>query len=113
MNKYPVIKSVITSLLLLLFAFSIMPKKTLHDWLVDHKDQSGMHVKAGEALLNKTGFNCNCESLVAESPFTATSDPIIIQVISLVLPEHICGKLPALYSCTYFFFEHRGPPVTV
>ncbi|MFT3825572.1 MAG: hypothetical protein QM731_16755 [Chitinophagaceae bacterium] len=112
MTKHPIIRSVIAGLMLLLFAFSITPKKTLHDWLVDHKDQSSMHVKTGEALVGKTGFNCNCESLVAESPFTATTAFVKVQAISVLLPEQPCSKLPALYSETYFFFEHRGPPAT-
>ncbi len=54
-------------LLLLLFALSITPKKTLHDWLVHHQDETSYQQQATPSIV-KSGFHCDTDNNVAESP---------------------------------------------
>ena len=92
----------------MLFAFSITPKKTLHDWIVSHTDGVST-AKSDAAQVTKAGFNCNYQNLVAESPFTADS-----QYVDLTLPRAYVILSDALSSQIYatdlFFHSLRGPP---
>ena len=96
-------------ILLVLFAFSIMPKKMLHDWIVSHTDGVAAVGKSAMAQVGKAGFNCDCKNLVAESPFTADN-----QSIDLVLPldyHPMPGAfLCKVYTASLFFYSLRGPP---
>lgn len=94
--------------LLVLFAFSITPRKTLHDWIVSHTD--GVTIgKSDIAQLSKAGFNCTAQNLVAESPFTSGQS-----VIDLSFHQDY-ATLPYAYlfavdAPAVFFYSLRGPP---
>jgi len=109
--KNPVIRFLSAALLLVLFAFSITPKKSLHDVLTNHKDQTHKAAAAGTHELSKAGFNCKCDNLVAESPFTPHQ-----QTVELFIPQYFSTATSSLahhyYFSSFFFFEHRGPPAS-
>ncbi len=63
------LRSFSAGLLLLLFTFSITPRKDLHDFLANHRDTPVKAGFPGTTRLNAAGFHCNCETLVVESPF--------------------------------------------
>lgn len=107
--KHPIVKRLLSGILLVLFALSITPKKTLHDWIVNHKDGVTHTVASDIAQLSKDGFNCDCQSLVTESPFTADYQSVDI-IASQSFIEHPAIQLHQVYTSTCFFFEHRGPP---
>jgi hypothetical protein len=109
--QHPILKRSLTGILLLLFAFSIMPKRILHDWLVSHTDGITVVTGKGHAVqLSKAGFNCNCQNLVAESPFTANSQSFDIPPLFIYVSEP--GAFPCqVYKATLFFSHLRGPPV--
>jgi hypothetical protein len=107
------IQRLLSSFLLVLFAFSITPKKVLHDLVANHRDT---HSKAwsdnSTTKIVKAGFNCNTEDLVVESPFIENScstelpEPPTLSLIFSERPE----------NCYYFhqlFAELRGPPATI
>lgn len=105
---HSILRRSLSGILLVLFAFSITPKKTLHDWIVSHTDGAGT-AKSDAAQVTKAGFNCNYQNLVAESPFTADS-----QYIDLTLPREYAILSAVLSSRVYatdlFFHSLRGPP---
>lgn len=104
-----ILRRFLAGFLLLLFAFSITPKKVLHDWMVSHTDGLGAAPQSELVQVSKAGFNCDCQQLVAESPFLSDS-----QAIDLNLSREYF-TVPRAYYCpvhTIAFFSHslRGPP---
>jgi hypothetical protein len=93
----------------LLFAFSITPRKTLHDLFVSHTDGTPVGVKNGEAQLSTAGFYCDTQSLVAESAFTATHGFAVVTPF-VVFSQPSTVHLYQVHRLTHFFFSLRGPP---
>lgn len=102
----------ISLMLLVLFALSITPKKTLHDLLVHHQDDL-VNFHQQEPTVSQSGYHCDTENWVAESPFTGEQQaslltqplPVFIQVNDAVNAS--LHSLPILYAAL------RGPPATV
>jgi len=109
-GKTPFIRYSLAGFLLVLFAFSITPKKTLHDIITHHTDQKAVDAYAGTDQLHKAGFNCKCETLVAESPFTSTDNSYEFSCSTQYVAQHIALHHHYHYSA-HFFFTLRGPPV--
>jgi hypothetical protein len=103
------IRQILAGFLLLVFSFSITPKKFLHDAFANHKDKAAIVTSGDTPQLSNTGFICKCDNLVAESPFT---DEIVyfdftpVQLFSVQKD----ATLYHFYSSAFFFFELRGPP---
>jgi hypothetical protein len=108
--KNPIIRSVLAGVFLMLFAFSITPKKSLHDLITNHKDQTYNPCKEGIGEVSKAGFNCKCDNLVAESPFTQQLSVIELPVLLPASAQYVIRYHHYDYSDN-FFFELRGPPV--
>jgi hypothetical protein len=106
---HPILRRSLAGVLLVLFAFSIMPRKALHDWIVSHTDGVTAVAKSETVQVGKAGFNCAIQNLVAESPFTADG-----QSIDFVLPlvhHAMPGSLPSqIVASSLFFYSLRGPP---
>jgi hypothetical protein len=94
--------------MLLLFAFSTMPKKYLHDLVADHKDFYSFQ-SADEATVYQTGFNCHCDDVVVSTPFVEASFTFNVAALP-------CYKAPAFSSYNFYFLnscstkDSRGPP---
>jgi hypothetical protein len=104
------IRSFFGWLLLVLFTFSITPRQLLHDVISDHTDLSASTSHGKHNTVSKTGFNCDCLNLVAESPFTA--DESTVENISsqpctgfIVPSDHNVSHKAATLSTL------RGPPI--
>jgi hypothetical protein len=95
--------------MLVLFAFSITPKKALHDVLTNHRDRHYQQNASGDDQLTRAGFNCKCDNLVAESPFTGHDNRFELTVPRF-FPDQKDAVLYNYYSTPHFFFELRGPP---
>jgi hypothetical protein len=96
--------------MLLVFAFSITPTIVFHNWLADHTDTVKKITDTKGDQIGKKTFNCHCDNIVAESPFTEPGKTIIAparQVFSLLKAE----KHVQLTSLPHHFFLLRGPPV--
>jgi hypothetical protein len=107
--QHSILRRSLAGILLMLFAFSIMPKKILHDWIVSHTDGVSATAKSEVAQVGKAGFNCNCQNLVAESPFTADNQCIdfALHLSHATRP----GTSPSqVYTADLFFYSLRGPP---
>lgn len=96
--------------MLVVFAFSITPTIVFHNWLANHTDTCKKTTDTKGQQLGKQTFNCHCDHIVAESPFTepaifSSSAPcqhfITTEAVAIV-------QLPSLPA---IFYSLRGPPV--
>jgi len=105
-----IIRSCCACLLVCLFAFSITPRKLVHDLIANHKDGGGKLVTGAGDQLSTSTYHCSTDDLVVESPFVFTEISVpVASVISFppeftsILPEHrSIGAMPAGFL--------RGPP---
>lgn len=97
--------------MLLLFAFSITPKIALHTIFANHKDAPATAGKGETKQLYPSGFRCDCDNLVVESPFVYAGS-----TIQLVVPFSFVLRQDAIadhfYASDNFVFGLRGPPLT-
>lgn len=112
LSRHIIIRKVLAVFVLLLFAFCITPKMLLHDLIADHKDTPFTSSNSSNQQFEYSGFRCNCDNLVVESPFVYyhISQEIIHPEFR---PDHsdFFSSNP-LVSCA-FYFELRGPPYRV
>lgn len=98
--------------MLVLFAFSITPKKTLHDLVADHKDTPVKTSDSKSPQFDVSGFRCNCDNLVVESPFLDQGPKVEIFISSfyLTLPVGMVNHLRVVHL---YYTTLRGPPFIV
>ncbi len=106
----PAIKKIVAVCMLIVFAFSITPTIALHNWLANHTDTCKKITDKNTEQLSKKTFNCHCDNIVAESPFTETEifknlSPIQIFVLATNI------NIVQLPSSPTIFYSLRGPPV--
>lgn len=77
--------------------------------MVSHTDGVSAIVKSEVAQVGKAGFNCDCQHLVAESPFTADSQYIDLTLLQdyTTAPSAFYGEVHAI---ALFSHSLRGPP---
>jgi hypothetical protein len=98
-------------MVLLLFIFSITPKKYLHDLIADHVD--AVFARGADApAIKKAEFNCHYDHLVTESPFTPLenihSKLLLIHGTTVVIPLYEDVSLGSKK-----LKENKGPPAFV
>lgn len=102
------IQRILAFVMLLIFMFSITPKKYLHDLVADHTDFYGVSLK-GKVTLSQSGFNCHTEDLVVSTPFIeSTSCPNFS--IDPLYKESPYTDLLFQYSQSFITKDSRGPP---
>jgi len=107
------IKRFLSGFLIIVFALSITPKKYLHDMFAKHID--GRYEKNNKNnqsyQLTSSGFNCNCDNLVAESSFVTDQQLFSFQLFKFFFSHHTrdisFSSVPGIYSSL------RGPPVNI
>jgi hypothetical protein len=110
MRKNNVIRSVLATLMLAVFAFSVTPKILLHNLVADHKDTPIKSNYSNQEQFSKAGFNCNCDNLVVESPFVNDFIPVDLSIAKQFAKQQTFFRDNS-NSLHYFYFELRGPPV--
>jgi len=109
--KQSFIRKIASAFLLLVFAFSITPVVVFHNWLASHTDS---YRKAADSKtpqqLGKQTFNCHCDHVVAESPFTETV------ILTSAAPAQQFADVIAVDIIQFpaspgIFYSLRGPPV--
>ena len=96
--------------MLIVFAFSITPTIVFHNWVANHTDTFKKSADTKAHQVGKQTFNCHCDNIVAESPFTEPETFISltpIQIFSVATTVDIV-QLP---SSPDIFYSLRGPPV--
>jgi len=95
--------------MLVIFVFGITPKRFLHNIFAKHIDNSLQSNTDKPFQLNKSGFNCDCDNLVAESTFLND-----LQVFAFPLSFSYSSysiKDISFTSATKVYSLLRGPPV--
>ncbi|MES1220688.1 MAG: hypothetical protein ABUT20_34630 [Bacteroidota bacterium] len=98
-------------LMLLVFAFSVTPKQWLHDLVTHHKDSPSISFN-GDQSISASGFHCNCDNIVVQSPFLSfdvTNDLIHPEFFE----QHQITTLSNFISSYHYNFSLRGPPSLV
>jgi len=98
--------------MLIIFGFSITPKIILHNIVADHKDTPFQSSHNSSAQLFAAGFNCNCDNLVVESPFTNDFNPLQLKA-AIFFKLHFADVITDFYSQHHFYSELRGPPAGI
>ena len=96
--------------MLIVFAVSITPAIIFHDLFANHTDSVARKANPNQEQVGKKLFNCHCDNIVAESPFTETA---------LFNMQHakqffaiVNTNQPVQFSSTqHFSYSLRGPPV--
>lgn len=95
--------------MLIAFAFSITPTIVFHNWLANHTDTYKKATNTKGQQFGKQTFNCHCDNIVAESPFTEPeifTSSVPAQIFAAVTTVDIV-QLP---SSSTIFYSLRGPP---
>ncbi len=96
--------------MLCVFALSIAPTIFLHNQFATHTDAIEKSIGTNEQHIGNDLFNCQCDDLVAESPFTETD---IFQLVPssqiLLVPDQ--QLQPAALHRQTIFHSLRGPPL--
>ncbi len=111
MRKYPIIRYFLAGFFLLLFAFSITPRLTLHNIVANHKEGRTDKIlhNSSQDQLSKTTINCLCDNLVAESPFVGDAINDSHTVLSLFHTHQV--RLVSFHEFSaQFSYSLRGPP---
>jgi hypothetical protein len=107
--KNQTIKKIAAAVMLMLFAFSITPTIVFHNWLAGHTDTVKKSAETKGEQFGKHTFNCHCDHVVAESPFTEPDKTLITypaEAFSLFKAE-----LQVQYiSSPCIHYSLRGPP---
>ena len=111
LNNSITIRKIIAGLLLVLFAFGMTPKITLHDLVATHTDSriKKKNTDPTSSQIAKSTFNCQCDNLVSESPFE-TIPLAVTHAAELIYSTFQANNGAATYSTTLFLFGFRGPP---
>jgi hypothetical protein len=107
-----VIHRLLAGWLLLLFAFSITPKKFLHNLVANHQDATAMNFpreNTGASQLSKAGYHCPCEQLVVQTPFVYQSATINYAIVP-VFVVYQDQQFVSTYSTAPDVSFLRGPP---
>ncbi|MEO6289464.1 MAG: hypothetical protein ABIO76_06065 [Ginsengibacter sp.] len=96
--------------LMVVFALSITPTKVLHSFFADHTDASlNKTYSSKNPGLSVAGFNCQCNNLVVESPFTIQYFVAATDIFE-IYDFNKQAFAPDFNCADHFFFELRGPP---
>lgn len=97
----------------MLFAFTITPKRILHNLVANHKDgrANASLPDANTTNLTKASFNCQCDNPITESPFVSINPSPGISCrtpFAIYLNRYVHLH----YTSDLIFFGLRGPPVS-
>lgn len=109
MFRNKIILSLSAVFVIVMLLFSITPKRFLHDLIADHKDTVTTAVNDGKDHIDHHGFRCNCDNLVATSPFISQDimeEPVMPTNENSVLTTYTSGSKAAIF----YHFSLRGPP---
>jgi hypothetical protein len=104
------LRSFFALFLLLVFGFSMLPKKAVHDLFARHKDRNLPIHDYQSRQFTWAGFNCNCDNLVVESPFIPNHFYPVVSFFATSSFEH-AEPLVRLKSLCDQDVNLRGPPM--
>lgn len=109
MYKLRIIQKIVAAFMVVVFAISITPTIVFHNWLADHTDTVKKIVPVKGDQLGKQSFNCHCDHIVAESPFTEPGKTIITYPSQPFSSVKVDLQVRFI-SSEQFLYSLRGPP---
>ncbi|MBV9986121.1 MAG: hypothetical protein JO301_00460 [Chitinophagaceae bacterium] len=108
--RIPVIRSFVAAFVFAVFAFSITPKRWLHNVVATHRDGRADRSPASDKdQLSRATINCPCDNFIAEAPFLH-QDNVIAVVKSFICLDHQAVPGTGFISSYLFCSGLRGPP---
>ncbi|CAN5902032.1 hypothetical protein BH11BAC4_BH11BAC4_00670 [soil metagenome] len=109
-RQHIILKNLAGVFILCTFLLSITPKQVVHSLAANHRDQpSKKNVDKSKIQFTGFGYNCDCDSIVATSPFTENT--LLLEITPLVhLAVYKETTTVSLSSNDHFYFTLRGPP---
>ena len=111
LHSHVFIKRFVALFLLGVFTLAITPKKTLHGLLANHTDSATKSNDGKELQLSKSGFNCKCDNLVAESTFVSDQHVFSFPLFTF-FSAYIFEEI-SFYCISKSYNLLRGPPVSL
>ncbi|MBC7937763.1 MAG: hypothetical protein H7Y86_20635 [Rhizobacter sp.] len=109
------IRPVFALFMMMVMAFSITPKRTVHELFGCHDKTIATykHNKQGEPDFNKDGFHCACEQQEFQTPFISSiAPPFSAPDFSFNKPTNV-GNIISYHSTLRQLQPLRGPPALV
>jgi len=98
--------------MLIVFAISITPVIVFHDAFAKHTDTAIKNADCGKEQAGKKLFNCHCDHIVAEWPFTGTA-LFDNQPAKQIFAPLNADKHVQIASAIKISSGLRGPPVVL
>ncbi|MGZ5255393.1 MAG: hypothetical protein ACXWV4_13375 [Flavitalea sp.] len=95
--------------MLLIFTFSILPRKYLHDAFSHHTDSFHLYEQDKGATIEQKSFQCDQFIMVAENTFLATL-PISVEEFSILTKSEIISFYRSNIFSERTSTSLRGPP---
>lgn len=112
MQKKISIRSLLALMLLLIFTISTTPRRYWHDLFAGHTDTTVCDTPAdGKQHLRDAGFQCDCNKLVATSPFTEQDEIVVASLPRLFYTPQQTSLSSVLLAVAEHVHALRGPPV--
>lgn len=105
------IKQLLALAMLVVFAFSITPQKTIHDFVAGHADPTKceVHIKAPIEQVENAQLHCTFDFQVATTPFVSYHFAIIVPTPFVAKAQNDTYKETQIYKVR-ISKESRGPP---
>lgn len=109
-KKY--IQSIIAIILIGVFAFSILPQKSVHDFVAKHVDveKCSVHKNLPIDQVEKKATHCNYDNLVVALPYVNTTIKMEVQKQLSYSIKYIATATTSIPNA-FQVIDTRGPPV--
>jgi hypothetical protein len=105
------IRSLLALMLLLVFTISTTPRRYWHDIFAGHTDTAVCDVPLdGKHHLRDTGIQCDCNKLVATSPFTEQDEVVLPVIPRLFFTPGQTALSSVILAPVTRVHAQRGPP---
>jgi hypothetical protein len=98
--------------MLVVFAFSITPQKSIHDTVAKHVDPTicKVHVNLPITQVENASIHCSYDQLVVTSAFLHFNFDIEVPA-TVAHVEYAASPIAQFASCNLYQFDTRGPPI--
>jgi len=107
--RHHIVKKLAVVFVLCTFLLSITPKQVIHNLVADHTDNT-THKTNDRLQFNATTYHCDCNNIVATSPYLSVSQNPD-QLISLPEFAYSISRAFSLFTAEQINLTLRGPPL--
>ena len=106
--RHHIVKKLAGVFVLCTFLLSITPKQVIHNLVADHIDNT-THKTNDRPQFNVTTYHCDCNNIVATSPFVAVAQFPVQHIHEPVFALTI-NRSFSLFTAEHNCITLRGPP---